>query len=70
MGRKVSIKKYLSGTCLVAKWFRIHNSASEDASLIPDLGTKIPHAVQHCKKKNKAQFINKKIVSPVQQLMI
>ena len=51
VGRKVSIKKYLSGTCLVAQWLRIHTSTPGDTGLIPGLETKIPHAVQHCKEK-------------------
>ena len=49
-------------TFLVVQWLRLHAANAWSADLIPDQGTKIPHAVWHgqkdLKKKNCLQIIN------------
>lgn len=72
VGRKASVKKYLSGTFLpsspVVKNPHFHFGGRRFDPQFGNYNPPCRSALQ--KKKKEAQFINKKIVSPVQQLMI
>ena len=45
-----------TGTSLVVQWLRHYTSNAGDVSLIPGLGTKIPHATWHDQKVNKIKY--------------
>ena len=60
---KQSLKTH-PGISLAVKWLRLCASNSEDLSLIPGRGTKIPHAVG-CGQKIKKNFINEKKPHPI-----
>ena len=42
--------KYFMGTSLVVQWLRLHAPNTGCMGLIPDWGTKIPHATCCCQK--------------------
>ena len=46
----ITQKEGRHGTSLAVQWLRLHASAAGDRGLIPDQGTKIPHAVWHGQK--------------------
>ena len=52
----------IQGTSLEVQWLRLHASTAGFTGLIPDQGSKIPHAMQ-CgqKKKKKDKKIQKKV---------
>ena len=45
------------GTALAVQWLRLHPACAAGVSLIPSLGTKIPHASQHSQKIKKKKKI-------------
>ena len=46
-------KDHIAGTSLVAQWLRLHTVNAGGGGLIPDQGSKIPHATQHSQKIKK-----------------
>ena len=48
--------KYCISTSLVVQWLGHCTSNAGDVSLIPGLGTKIPHATRHDQKVNKIKY--------------
>ena len=53
MYRLLKNRKKIKGTSLVGQWLRHRPSTAEGTGLIPDQGTKIPHARGHSQKLNK-----------------
>ena len=43
------------GTSLAIQWVRLRTSSAEGMGSIPDLGTNIPHAGRHRRKKKKTE---------------
>ena len=48
-----SLKEKEKGTNLVVQWLRLHTSAAGGMDSIPDLETKIPHAMLHSQKEER-----------------
>ena len=44
-------KEWTVGTFLMVQWLELHAFTAVGTGLIPDQGTKIPHAIQQKKKK-------------------
>ena len=47
----------IQGTSLEVQWLRLHASTAGFTGLIPDQGSKIPHAMQ-CGQKKKKKLLN------------
>jgi len=55
-----SLKEKEKGTNLVVQWLRLYTSAAGGMDSIPDLGTKIPHAML-CSQKEEREKRKKPI---------